>query len=78
MFHNLSQFTVHFDNELSTDASELGYRPGWCPKEKLHIEGEPGDLHKFRFHRRLPNGGGWVFIPRDRHCPYHAVTIYND
>jgi hypothetical protein len=78
MTYSLSKFSVHFGNELATDASQLRLNPGHIPAEMDIKSDSTGTSYTFKLSKKLPWGNGWVYVPRDKKCPCPSVTIYND
>jgi hypothetical protein len=87
MTHLLSKFTVHFGNELSAEASELGYCPGEVPGKRIWQDScdlglkiksdKTGKVFTFLFHKYMPNMAGWIYIPYEKGCPCPTLSIYN-
>ena len=85
MDFKLSQF-VHYDNEMSQDASTLGISPGIVPGSKLSPKSfgikvtsdRTGKCFSFHLDEEQTTRYGWSFINHDVECPISKCSIFND
>lgn len=88
MKYMLSKFLVHFGEELTAEASELGVGPGFVPGRRLwndsmdwglDIESDvSGKVYTFIYSKKLEHGRGWEYTPYQKGCPIKKVVVFND